>query len=194
VTIDIATGATKEFAYKLTTGSGVSEIVALNDHQFLVDERDGTGLGDGTSASIKQLYKIDLTGAVDVSGKLGDLSAFAVGKTLFLDLLPPLNAAGIANAQVPAKIEGLAFGEDLLFNGTRLHTLFVANDNDFVPGVAGDSKFFVFGVSDADLEATGATFTPQQFVTEPATFALLALGLFGIAVTRKRKQLRSGCM
>src|SRR6185503_11740881 len=31
VTIDIATGQTKEFAYLLTTGSGVSEILALND-------------------------------------------------------------------------------------------------------------------------------------------------------------------
>lgn len=34
VTIDIASGATKEFAYKLTDGSGVSEILALNDHEL----------------------------------------------------------------------------------------------------------------------------------------------------------------
>ena len=32
VTIDIASGATHEYAYLLTTGSGVSEIVAVNDH------------------------------------------------------------------------------------------------------------------------------------------------------------------
>jgi hypothetical protein len=188
VTIDIATGATKQFAYKLTTGSGVSEIVALNDHQFLVDERDGKGLGDGTAASVKQLYKIDLTGAVDVSDKQGNLSPFAVSKTLFLDLLPVLNAAGIANTQIPAKIEGLAFGEDVLLDGTILHTLFVANDNDFVPDVAGDSKFFVFGVSDADFSKVDASFTPQQFIPEPATLALFGLGLFGIAMTRKEKQ------
>ncbi|MGZ5091694.1 MAG: esterase-like activity of phytase family protein [Burkholderiales bacterium] len=188
VTINIASGATKEFAYKLTTGSGVSEIVALNDHQFLVDERDGKGLGDGTAAAVKQLYKIDLAGATDVTGKQGDLSAFAISKTLFLDLLPPLNAAGITNTQIPAKIEGLAFGSDVLFNGSTLHTLFVANDNDFVPDVAGDSKFFVFGVSDVDLTAAGSSFTPQQFVPEPAPLALLGLGLSGMAVARKRKQ------
>ena len=29
VTVDIATGVTKEFGYRLTTGSGVSEIVAI---------------------------------------------------------------------------------------------------------------------------------------------------------------------
>ena len=68
VTIDIASGqATHEYAYLLTTGSGVSEITALNQHEFLVDERDGHGRGDGSKAKIKQLFKIDLNGAVDVS-------------------------------------------------------------------------------------------------------------------------------
>ena len=43
VTIDTRSGATHEYAYKLTDGSGVSDIVAVNEHQFLVDERDGTG-------------------------------------------------------------------------------------------------------------------------------------------------------
>ena len=61
VTIDIATGATNEYGYKLTNGSGVSEIVAINDHEFLVDERDGKGLGDGSAAVVKQMFKIDLT-------------------------------------------------------------------------------------------------------------------------------------
>src|SRR5262249_21347082 len=37
--IDANTGKTMhEYAYLLTTGTGVSEIVALNDHEFLVDE------------------------------------------------------------------------------------------------------------------------------------------------------------
>src|SRR6185436_5832404 len=41
VTIDLKTGRTvHEYAYLLTTGSGVSEVVALNDYEFLVDERD----------------------------------------------------------------------------------------------------------------------------------------------------------
>ena len=36
VSIDIGSGRTREYAYTLTTGSGVSEILAVNDHQFLV--------------------------------------------------------------------------------------------------------------------------------------------------------------
>ena len=35
--------------------------------------------------------------------------------------------------------------------GDVFHTLWVANDNDFVAGVAGPNQFFVYAVSDADL-------------------------------------------
>jgi hypothetical protein len=46
VTININSGETHEYAYHLTDGSGVSEILAVNDHQFLLDERDGNGMAD----------------------------------------------------------------------------------------------------------------------------------------------------
>jgi len=32
-----------------------------------VDERDGTGLDDGSNAKYKELFKVDINGAVDVS-------------------------------------------------------------------------------------------------------------------------------
>ncbi len=190
VTVDIATGATHEYAYKLTTGSGVSEIVALNDHQFLVDERDGAGLGDGTTAVVKQLFKIDLANAVDVTSKSGDLTTFAVSKTLFLDVVAQLNANGIASNAIPAKLEGLAFGEDLMIGGVLQHSLYVANDNDFLPGTSGDNRFYVFGVSDADLANVGATYVAQSIATvpEPATVALMLAGLVligGMALRRR---------
>lgn len=189
VTIDIATGTTHEYAYMLTSGSGVSEIVALNDHQFLVDERDGKGLGDGTKASVKQIFKIDLDGAQDVAAQSGDLSAKAVTKSLVLDVVAVLGANGIAPAQIPAKIEGLAFGADVVDNGVLLHTLYVANDNDFVRATAGDNRFYVFGISDADLGKVGATYTAQQFaadVPEPASIALVVAGL-GMLTARVRR-------
>jgi hypothetical protein len=51
VTMDIACGCTThQYAYLLTTGTGVSEIVALNNHEFLVDERDGHGRANGDNA------------------------------------------------------------------------------------------------------------------------------------------------
>jgi hypothetical protein len=72
VTIDVASGDAKEYAYKLTTGSGVSDIVALNDHQFLVDERDGNGRANGNDAVAKQLFIIDTNGATDVTSLCGE--------------------------------------------------------------------------------------------------------------------------
>lgn len=193
VTIDIATGATREYAYMLTSGSGVSEIVALNDHQFLVDERDGKGLGDGSKAAVKQVFKIDIAGAQDVTTRSGDLSANAVKKTLVLDVAALLGAAGIGPKEVPAKIEGLAFGEDIVDNGVLLHTLYVANDNDFLQSAAGDNKFYVFGISDEDLAKAGASYTAQQFdadVPEPSSAALVLAGFGMLAFGLRRRNQR----
>ncbi len=190
VTIDIATGVVREYAYLLTTGSGVSEIVAINHHQFLVDERDGKGLGDGSVAGVKQLFRVDLTGATEVSALTGSaadqlaLKAAAVPKTLVLDIVNVLNANGITSDQIPAKIEGLAFGNDIVIGGIKQHTLLVANDNDFVPGLAGGNKFYVFALSDADL---GATFQQQQ-IPEPQSLALVLLGLGAVSLAKRRKQ------
>ena len=166
VTIDIASGrVTHEYSYLLTTGSGVSDIVALNNHEFLVDERDGKGLGDGSKAKVKQIFKIDLTGATDTSEMDGTTAAtHAVTKSLFLDLVKVLTANGITTDQIPAKIEGLAFGEDVKTREGKLHTLWIANDNDFLQDYAGPStnpnQFFVFGFTDRDLN--GSAFIPQQ--------------------------------
>lgn len=184
VTIDLKNGATHEYAYLLTDGSGVSEIIAVNNHQFLVDERDGSGLGDtplltdvASAATIKKLYLIDLAGATDVTAIAGpnaDLSTYAVSKTLFLDVVAKLTGAGINSYLIPSKIEGVAFGQDVTIAGVTKHTLFIANDNDFLPTVAdpfklpGDAtrgkianpnQFYVFAFADSELPG----FVPQKF-------------------------------
>jgi hypothetical protein len=167
VKIDVRKGRTlNEFAYLLTTGSGVSEIVALNDHEFLVDERDGKGRGDGSTAKVKQIFKIDLDNAVDVTHMDGlTAAANAVGKTLFADLVQILGASGIPATQVPAKIEGLALGADVDNGGVATHTLWVANDNDFLQDFGGPNanpnNVYVFGFTDADLGSS--VYVPQDF-------------------------------
>ena len=202
VTIDVATGATKQFAYDNIIGTKAynsSEILALNDHQFLVLERDGKGLGDGSTAVIKQLYMVDLTGAQDVTGLSGQaaLLAKAVNKTLFLDIRSALNAAGIVDTKIPAKLEGLAFGQDVVVGGVLKHTLYVANDNDFLAtdpanGNANPNQWYVFGVSDADLLAKGASYTAQTIaaVPEPQTWALLLAGLGSMGLLLRRREKR----
>lgn len=197
VTIDIETGTTHEYAYNLTTGSGVSEIVAINDHEFLIDERDGKGLGDNSDAKVKQIFKVDLTGAQEVTGFSGDLSAKAVSKSLTLDVKNMLVAAGVAAQNIPAKIEGMAFGDDVIYNGINLHTLWVTNDNDFLStiidtkhplGFDNTNNFYMFGFSDEDL----AGFIQQAISTEvpePSELLLLlsSLGILAIVNLRRRK-------
>jgi hypothetical protein len=174
VKIDIRTGKTHEYAYPLdTVKTTISEILAINDHELLVDERDSKGLADTATsvAVIKRLYKIDLDGALDVSGVTGntDLGAKAVSKQLFLDVVAGLNAGGIASFDIPAKLEGIAFGQDVVVGGETKHTLYVSNDNDYtsvVPNVnhpdgtaENPNKWFVFAFDDGDLPE----FVPQQF-------------------------------
>jgi hypothetical protein len=160
VAIDVNTGAVKQYAYDNRVNGknfNSSEILALNDHQFLVLERDGKGLGDNSTAVFKQIWFVDLAGADDVSGLSGEaaLLAKAPTKKLFLDIKSALNAAGITDTQIPAKLEGMAWGPDVLINGLLEHTLFVANDNDFLPEDnshnANPNQWFVFGVSENDI-------------------------------------------
>jgi hypothetical protein len=67
VTYNLTTHATHEYLYLLhdpaTNGTANSEITALGNNTFLVDERDGKFPGAGT---FKQLWKINLKGATDV--------------------------------------------------------------------------------------------------------------------------------
>ncbi len=170
VRIDIYSGNIQQYAYELTNiGTAakpkygtISEILAINGTDFLVDERDGKGLGDNSDAAFKKLFRISLNNAIDVSNVTGaaSLAGKAVGKTLFLDLVTTLNGYGIAAQDIPAKLEGISFGQDVAIGSSIHHTLFIANDNDFLSSIT-DSKhpadtqnpnqFFVFAFDDAEL-------------------------------------------
>jgi hypothetical protein len=191
VTIDIDSGkVTHQYAYPLdTTKTAISELLAVNSHQFLIDERDGTGFetanDDNSNAKEKFLYEIDLTGATDVSNiadlRKGGFTPVVKSSKPFLDLVAVVGAAGIAANTVPAKIEGEAFGADIEMNGKTVHTLYVTNDNDFLSFIAKDAgtpaadlgavpadnpnRVFVFAFEDSDLPlyaSTGLGVQPQQ--------------------------------
>jgi hypothetical protein len=141
----------------------------------LVDERDGKGLGDDSAAKYKRIYHVDLAAATDVSNLHG-MSALAehvLSKTLVLDVVEQLVAHGIAPEDVPAKIEGLAFGPDVELGGTRKRTLFVSTDNDFLAtltdkahpeGIDNPNQFFVFALDPALVPG----YTPQALCADPA--------------------------
>ncbi|MGI4864653.1 MAG: esterase-like activity of phytase family protein [Janthinobacterium lividum] len=143
VAFDLATGATKQYAYVMdnATLTGCSEIAAITNTTFLAIERDGLYGGNTTApATFKKVFKIDLAGATDISdaansagGKLyngltveqlkdqAGLTAAGVvpvTKTLVLDLLKD-----ISPVYPHDKAEGIAL------IGTNM--LAISNDDDF---------------------------------------------------------------
>ena len=190
VKFDTATGqVTGQYLYQLDNGvaNGTNEMIAVNDHQFLVVERDSNA---GTKAATKKIYLIDINGATDLNGtsfKDGSMpqtgtpaGVTPVSKTLFVDLLNP--AFGLAGSTFPEKIEGMAFGPDITdpLTGKTYHTLVVTNDNDFL--AANPNNFYVFGFESGDLDYVA------QSVPEPSTYALMFAGLIGIGLIARRRR------
>lgn len=151
--------AVAQYAYQMegsSQGRGISALFAINDHEFLVLERNNRGIGVGAELSPpnKKLFRIDITGATDFSPPAPAFAAAAcpIGKVTkqavpFLDLaadtLPELGS------KVPEKWEGLAVGPRLK-DGS--YVLVTGTDNDYsVTQNATAQQFDVyFRVSDAD--------------------------------------------
>jgi hypothetical protein len=154
--IDLSTRGTREFLYELAGAhTGVSEIVAVNDQEYLVLERDGA---KSDKAPFRKIFKISLAKASDISA-LETLPMAGVpngvvpaSKTEFFDFLDP--RFGLAGPDMPVKIEGLAFGPDL---PDGRHLLLATSDNDFQPKQP--VRLFGFAVGRSDLPG----YVPQRF-------------------------------
>lgn len=143
IVLDVATGrTTAEYVYPLEMPSlGLSEVEAITWDTFLVIERDGAG---GLDAKRKRIYRVDISKATDVSDRetlpaegLPD-GVTPVRVEPFLDLLDP--RWGIAGADCPEKVEGIALGPTLP-DGRRV--LVVSIDNDFLPNVPSRIEVFL---------------------------------------------------
>jgi hypothetical protein len=182
VTVDLRTKAIHEYLYLLTnpatTASAVSEITALSDTKFLVDERDGNQ-GEPGQAAFKDLYEIDLTGATDVKGNgvnpLGYTIATSAGPksidayvgdavTSKAELLlaqagitpvsktPYLEIGSVLNQLDPS---GAFFSHDKIEGVAAADggkTLYLANDSDF-------GMDHLLGQDEAACEASGLSDT-----------------------------------
>lgn len=191
---------------------GISAIVALSNREFLVIERDNRGVGiDDPAGAIpvgsKRIYKINLTGATDVSGvSLAGTNALPagvvpVGKQLTLDVQAALVAAGLP---IPEKMEGLTVGPQLS-DGT--FALLLGTDNDFsVTQTGSGAQFDVYtngtqGPLGGDpmgrtllptylysFKTALPTFQPLQTeVPEPSALALFGAGA-ALGLLRRRRR------
>jgi hypothetical protein len=141
-----------QYAYRMeasSQGRGISALVAINDHEFLVLERNNRGLGvDANLASPnKKVFRIDLTGATDVTGLSlatpGSWMPVTKVATPWLDLaaadtLKDSSLAALGGVS-PEKWEGLTVGPRLN-DGSYL--LLAGTDNDYSVTQNGSSVQF----------------------------------------------------
>ncbi len=175
-TYDLKTGDSHEYVYVLEAinqGRGVNELLAINDHEFLVLERDNrtrvpTPPNESQGPNLKQIYKIDLNkpGLTDVSdvdslpataAELGDI--VPVTKTKFLDLLDPdykVDATHTIKDVIAEKIEALAWGPDL---PDGRHLLYVVSDNDLFPELP--TQIYAFAI-DGSANGANISYRPQR--------------------------------
>ncbi len=120
----------KQTVYQLDSPStGVSEVLAVDEHRFLVLERDSLA---GIEAKHKRVYLADTRLCSDVSKRESLPSegtpqeAVVASKTLLLDLLNKQH--GLGGEIAAEKPEGLTWGQPLA-DGRR--TLWICCDNDF---------------------------------------------------------------
>ena len=136
---------------------------------------------DTDRAELKAKVEAALAGATDVSHLEGHaaLAAAAVTKKLFLDVVKELTKApadgglGLTKTQIPAKLEGIAFGEDVVVGDSMKHTLFIANDNDFLStfdGQLNPNRFYVFAFDAGDLQAAFGDAAHAALALEPQVF------------------------
>ena len=176
LTVDLESGETHEYVYTMDAvnqGRGVNEILAINDHEFLVLERDNrTQLASPpTVPNLKRIYRIDLSknglqDVTDVSNvpslpeKGTDLAALnitPVPKVLFIDVLKDVykvDATLTIKDVIAEKPEALAWGPDL---PDGRHVLYLLSDNDLNPNLA--TQIYAFAVDGA---LAGITYVPQQ--------------------------------
>ncbi|WP_343563472.1 esterase-like activity of phytase family protein [Sphingobacterium sp.] len=151
VTMDIATGNTKQYVYLMERPDlqAVSEIAAVSNSTFIVLERDDKYATEATRGEVfKKIYQIDLSGATDISddknGEKGKLfneksveelkdaatlaanNIIPVKKTLVADLM-----TDIKELYPHDKAEGLA-----VINSSLIA---ICNDDDF--GVTGEGIY-----------------------------------------------------
>ncbi|MBT9458758.1 MAG: esterase-like activity of phytase family protein [Burkholderiaceae bacterium] len=156
VKYDMATGtAVAQYAYEMKRagqGQGISALVAINDHEFFVLERNNRGVGVGAAFATadKEVFRIDLNGATDVTGIDLDSGAAYTKVTKSAQILDlDANTLAALGGKSPEKWEGLAIGPKLA-NGSYLMLAGTDNDYSVTQDGAGVQKDVWFDFSLAD--------------------------------------------
>ena len=165
--VDTESYTTRSWRYLLeAAGTNIGDMTAINDHEFIVIERNGLTLTSG-GTPFKRLYRIDIN-ELDANGN--------VRKTLLVDLTniadpDDLNRDGSTVFTFP-----YVTIEDVLL--LDANTVLVINDNNY-PGGGGRNT----GSDVTEFLRIGINAVP-----EPGTWALFMGGLVGIGLAKRRRR------
>lgn len=150
----------KEYLYQLDDArDGVNEILAVNDRDLLVLERDSKG---GMESKKRGIFRVSLAADSPLNKGVqpSDISAIDVlpqrevpegvtplTKEQLLNFMDP--KWELANDQMPEKLEGITLGESV--EGKRL--LFVTSDNDLQPAQPTRIWAFLWDMARSELPA-----------------------------------------
>lgn len=168
--VDSETFAPGYLLYPLTGGAAIGDLTAIDDHRFLVIERDNR---QGPTARFKQIFEIDLREFDEIDGNR------VLRKSLLVDLLDirdprDLDGDGSTTFRFPfVTIESVAIVDPF--------HIVVVNDNNYPfstgrrAGVPDDNEFILLRLD-----------RPLVDVPEPAIgLALLGLGTLGFGLRRR---------
>ncbi len=155
--------------------NSIGDMVAINDHQILVLERDQN---QGADSRFKRVFLIDL-----------NADGF-VRKTAVADLLNIPDPLGLGGNGTVGGVFSMPFITIETIIPIDANTIVVGNDNNYpfsagrTPGVPDNNEFALIRL-DQPL-ALDPALALAVTVPEPASAALLGLGLAGAAAVRRR--------
>lgn len=158
--------------------NSIGDMVAINDHQILVLERDQN---QGADSRFKRVFLIDLND-VDADG--------FVRKTAVADLLNIPDPLGLGGNGTVGGVFSMPFITIETIIPIDANTIVVGNDNNYpfsagrTPGVPDNNEFALIRL-DQPL-ALDPALALAVTLPEPASAALLGLGLAGAAAVRRR--------